>query len=230
VEKNRRPTGDAGGPAEEDRWERWRLRMVREQLEARDITEPRVLAVMRRVERHRFVPLGLEERAYDDGPLPIGSGQTISQPYIVALMTQLAWRPGARRALDVGTGSGYQAAVLAELVDEVHSLELVPELALSARERLERLGYRNIVVHQGDGAAGWPEAAPYDLIVVACAAREVPPALTEQLAPGARLVLPLGDMFQELWVIEKTAEGELRRQRAGAVAFVPMCPRSPARG
>jgi len=197
--------------------------MVRAQLEARDIRDARVLAAMRRVPRHAFVPETLRDFAYDDHPLPIGHGQTISQPYIVALMTQLALGDHPQRALDVGTGSGYQAAVLAELFPEVHSVEIVPELAEQARARLGQLGYARVCVHASDGRMGWPDAAPYDAIVAACAALEVPDALIEQLAPGGRLVLPLGGTwFQELWCIEKRADGSLERRTAGGVAFVPM--------
>ena len=196
--------------------------MVDVQLAARDIEDERVLAAMAAVERHRFVPEDLVGRAYEDCALPIGEGQTISQPYVVALMTQLVHAPDARRALDVGTGSGYQAAVLAELVPEVHSVEFIPELARGARALLAELGYENVHVHEGDGAQGWAEAAPYDAIIVACATPEVPPALVEQLAPGGRLVLPLGRYGQELWLVEKDAEGVVHETGHGGVAFVPM--------
>jgi protein-L-isoaspartate(D-aspartate) O-methyltransferase len=206
-----------------DRWERARDEMVRVQLRGRDIRDERVLEAMRRVPRHAFVPGELRSAAYDDRPLPIGSGQTISQPYIVALMTQLVIGTEPRRALDVGTGSGYQAAVLAELFPEVWSVEIVAELAAQARARLAELGYRNVVVCDADGRLGWPDAAPYDAIIAACAARELPPALIAQLAPGGRLALPLGGAsHQELWCVEKRADGSLERRSAGGVAFVPM--------
>jgi protein-L-isoaspartate(D-aspartate) O-methyltransferase len=197
--------------------------MVRVQLAGRDIRDARVLEAMRRVPRHAFVPDDLRDVAYDDCALPIGHGQTISQPYIVALMTQLALPGMPRCALDVGTGSGYQAAVLAELFPEVHSVEIIAELAEAARDRLAALGYAGVHVHVADGRQGWPAAAPYDAILAACAAREVPPALIEQLAVGGRLVLPLGTAgYQELWCLEKRADGSIERWPAGGVAFVPM--------
>ncbi|MEE9278615.1 MAG: protein-L-isoaspartate(D-aspartate) O-methyltransferase [Myxococcota bacterium] len=194
--------------------------MVRYQLEARGMSDPRVLEAMRKVPRHRFVPPELQEAAYEDRPLPIGHGQTISQPYIVALMTELAKAPGAQRALDVGTGSGYQAAVLAELVDEVYTIELVPELAERARDWLP--GQSNVTTRCGDGRKGWPDAAPFDVIIAACAAREIPEALIEQLAPGGRLVIPTGSTFQELVLVEKGEDGAIHQSSHGGVAFVPM--------
>jgi RNA 3'-terminal phosphate cyclase (ATP) len=203
-----------------DPYARARLDMVRYQLEARDISDGRVLEAMRNVRRDLFVPPELRDLAYEDRPLPIGNGQTISQPYIVALMTQLAMASGAHRALDVGTGSGYQAAVLAELVDEVYTIEFVPELAQQAAGRLEHLA--NVHTRCGDGRKGWPEAAPFDLIIAACAARDVPEALISQLAPGGRLVIPTGSTFQELVLVEKNADGAIRRSSHGGVAFVPM--------
>jgi protein-L-isoaspartate(D-aspartate) O-methyltransferase len=206
-----------------DELELARDRMVRVQLEGRDIRDSEVLAALRRVPRHEFVPEDLRRDAYEDRPLPIGYGQTISQPYIVALMTQLVLGGARGRALDVGTGSGYQAAVLAELYEHVDSVEIVPELAREARERLARLGCERVTVHPSDGRLGWPDGAPYDAIIAACAAREVPDALVAQLAPGGRLALPLGGTwFQELWLIEKRPDGSIARSSAGAVAFVPM--------
>ncbi len=201
--------------------------MVRTQLERRDITDTRVLEAMRQVPRHLFVPDELRQFAYDDRPLPIGHGQTISQPYIVALMTQLA-QPGANeRALDVGTGCGYQAAVLARIVREVFAIELVPELAHEAEQRLQELGIRNVTVRLGDGYAIWPEQAPFDMILVACAPPEPPPALIAQLAPGGCLIVPVGQLgVQELLRIEKLADGSTRESRQGGVAFVPMVRRS----
>ncbi len=194
--------------------------MVREQFEARGISDARVLAALRKVPRELFVPPELRNLVYEDRPLPIGHGQTISQPYIVALMTELVTTPEDRRALDVGTGSGYQAAVLAELVPEVYTIEFVPELAAEARPRLD--SYANVFTRCGDGQRGWPEAAPFDAIIAACAAREVPDALIEQLAPGGRLVVPTGSAFQELILIDKDADGTVRRSSHGGVAFVPM--------
>jgi len=193
-------------------------------IEARGVTDKRVLAAMRSVPRHLFVPETDRDRAYGDYPLPIGWGQTISQPYIVALMTELLDLAPGDRVLEVGTGSGYQAAVLASIPDvEVYSIEIVPELAAQARERLERLGY---AVHckQGDGYYGWPEHAPYQAIILTAAAQEVPPPLVEQLACGGRLVAPLGPPggFQILWKFVKQPDGELKATDMGGVAFVPL--------
>jgi protein-L-isoaspartate(D-aspartate) O-methyltransferase len=200
-----------------------REEMVRTQLERRGITDALVLGAMRRVPRHLFVPEELRGFAYQDRPLRIGHGQTISQPYIVALMTQLG-RPGrARRALDVGTGSGYQAAVLAEIVPEVFSIEIIQKLAEQAEKRLGELGHHNVTVRCGDGYRGWPADAPFDLIVVACAPPVPPGVLIEQLAPGGRLAVPVGDaLMQELVLLEKRPDGSTRRSREGGVAFVPM--------
>ncbi len=199
-----------------------RARMVAEQLRARDIIDPRVLAAMGRVPRHEFVPEGLRDYAYSDGPLPIGHGQTISQPYIVALMTQLARPRTGARALDIGTGSGYQAAVLAELTGQVYSIEILCPLADEARERLTRLGCANVEVRCGDGYRGWSEHAPFDLIILAAAPDHVPQPLIEQLAPGGRLVLPVGSLFQELVVVEKDSLGAVRQREIIPVRFVPM--------
>ncbi|MDQ7007764.1 MAG: protein-L-isoaspartate(D-aspartate) O-methyltransferase [Acidobacteriota bacterium] len=196
--------------------------MVEQQLRARDITDEAVLAAMARVPRHLFVPPDLAASAYRDSPLPIGHGQTISQPYMVALMTQLARAAPGKKALDVGTGSGYQAAVLAEIVDQVYTIEILPELAAEARRRLARLGYDKVVVRCGDGYAGWPEHAPFDLIIVAAAPGEVPEPLIEQLAPGGRLLIPVGETHQELVVISKSEDGTISRQAYGGVRFVPM--------
>jgi protein-L-isoaspartate(D-aspartate) O-methyltransferase len=196
--------------------------MVARQLAGRDITDPRVLAAMRTIPRHEFVPPDVAGAAYQDSPLPIGLGQTISQPYIVALMTQLA-QPGPQsRALDVGTGSGYQAAVLAEVAGKVYSIEILCELAREAEARLDRLGYRNVEVRCGDGYRGWPEAAPFDLIIVAAAPEEIPQPLIDQLAPGGRLVIPVGEGHQELIVVERSRDGAISRFSAGGVRFVPM--------
>lgn len=196
--------------------------MVDEQLRGRDIVDPRVLAAMGELPRHRFVPDEQRPSAYEDRPLPLSHGQTISQPYVVALMTQLA-RPEARsRALDVGTGSGYQAAILSRLCRTVESVEIVPDLADDARRRLAELRCDNVRVHCADGYRGWPDSAPYDLIIAAAAADHVPPALVEQLADGGRLVLPVGRAAQQLLLIEKMADGDLRRRTLGAVLFVPM--------
>jgi protein-L-isoaspartate(D-aspartate) O-methyltransferase len=208
--------------SEEDRFTRARGEMVRRQLRGRDITNERVLEAMAETPRHQFVPPGLRHEAYVDGPLPIGSNQTISQPYIVALMTQLAQPTEESRALDVGTGSGYQAAVLAEICKEVYSIEIVPELAESARERLKELGYDNVEVRQGDGYRGWPQHAPFDVIILAAAPDHVPQPLIDQLAPGGRLVLPVGDWYQELTVVEKQQDGSVKKWSVTGVRFVPM--------
>lgn len=201
---------------------RARRRMVDRHLRARDINDARVLEVMGRLPRHEFVPDAERDYAYADHPLPIGHGQTISQPYIVALMTQMARPKPTHRALDVGTGSGYQAAVLAELCKEVYSIEIVEPLATSARERLKRLGCQNVTVRAGDGYRGWPEKAPFDVIIVAAAPSRVPKPLVEQLAPGGRLVIPVGDYFQELLVLEKRPDGSIREESGIPVRFVPM--------
>ena len=176
----------------EDQYARTRRFMVQQDLMGRDITDPQVLAAMSRVPRHLFVPPALEHQAYDDNPLPIGYGVTISQPYIVALMTQAAGIKPGQRLLEIGTGSGYQAAILATLTHEVYSIELIPELAQSASERLARLGYGQVRVKSGDGYLGWPEFAPFDAIIVTAAAPEIPPELKDQLKDGGRLVIPVG--------------------------------------
>jgi protein-L-isoaspartate(D-aspartate) O-methyltransferase len=185
------------------------------------VRDSRVLAAMRRVPRHEFVPASVRDRAYDDGPLPIGHEQTISQPYIVAVMTELARLDARSRVLEVGTGSGYQAAVLAEVAGEVYTIEIVEPLARGAETTLRRLGYSRIHVRHGDGHRGWPEAAPFDAILVTAAPARVPPALLAQLAEGGRLVIPVGDDAQELEVHRRTAAGfEVRR--VFPVRFVPM--------
>jgi protein-L-isoaspartate(D-aspartate) O-methyltransferase len=211
--------GAAG--AAEDRFAADRSRMVSEQIAARGVKDARVLGAMGAVERHQFVPEPLRGQAYADHPLPIGRGQTISQPYIVALMTELAEiRPGAR-VLEIGTGSGYQAAVLSRLAREVWTIEIVEPLAREAGERLARLGYRNVTVRVGDGYAGWPEKAPFDAILVTAAPPEIPRPLLAQLAVGGRLVAPVGDVAQDLVVVERTASGD-RTRRVVPVRFVPM--------
>jgi protein-L-isoaspartate(D-aspartate) O-methyltransferase len=203
--------------------EQRRQAMLGEQLVVRGISDPHVLAAMGAVLRHRFVPPELVAHAYDDGPLPIGHGQTISQPYVVAMMTQLAGAAPGKRALEVGCGCGYQAAVLAEIVDEVYGIELVPELAAAADQRLHELGVKGVQVRQGDGWNGWPEAAPFDVVLVACAADQVPPPLVEQLAPGGRLVMPVGGSgLQRLTVVKKRSDGSSDERTYDAVAFVPM--------
>jgi protein-L-isoaspartate(D-aspartate) O-methyltransferase len=183
-----------------------------------------VLDAMRRAPRHAFVPADLRDRAYDDRPLPIGYGQTISQPYIVALMTDLLRLAPRSRVLEIGTGSGYQAAVLAELGHQVHTIEIVPGLAEQAAKRLSDLGYDTVRVREGDGYFGWPDAAPFDAIVVTAAAPQIPPPLLEQLKPGGRMVIPIGAAFltQQLMLIEKLADGTIRTEALLPVAFVPL--------
>ena len=194
-----------------------------EQLRRRGIRDPRVLDAMRHVRRRDFVPPDRVAQADEDRPLPIGHGQTISQPYIVALMTEMARPRPTDRALDVGTGCGYQAAILAELVRDVRSIEVVPELAREASRRLGDLGYDNIQVKLGDGYQGWPEAAPFDLIIVAAAPPEIPEPLIEQLAPGGRLVVPVGGPArQDLWLLHKQDDGQVRRVKVAPVMFVPL--------
>ena len=207
-----------GGPPA---FEAERERMVAQQIEARGVRDPRVLEALRKVPRHRFVPEGLEGQAYRDHPLPIGRGQTISQPYIVAVMTELlAPKPG-EKVLEIGTGSGYQAAVLAELGASVTSVEIVPELAATARKTLAENGYGQVAVIVGDGWRGHPEGAPYDAILVTAAPDRVPEELVKQLRTGGRMVLPVGEYDQRLRVIEKTADG-IRERDLFEVRFVPM--------
>ena len=190
----------------------------------RDSISPRVLDVMAEIPRHEFVPEKMRRLAYADRPLPIGYGQTISQPYIVALMTDLLDLEEADQVLEIGTGSGYQAAVLSPLVERVATIEIVPGLALEAAARLERLGYDNVSPLTGDGYYGWPEKAPFDAIVVTAAASHVPPPLVEQLKPGGRMVIPVGTRFavQHLLLIEKQDDGTVRTRQLLPVRFVPL--------
>jgi len=216
------PAAEPANTAEDPRHVRARRRMVERHLRDRDITDKRVLEVMGRIERHRFVPAESRNVAYADHPLLIGHDQTISQPYIVALMTQLARPKPESRVLDIGTGSGYQAAVLAELCKEVYSIEILKPLADSARKLLKELGYKNIKVRCGDGYRGWPEQAPFDVIIVAAAPERVPQPLVDQLAPGGRLVIPVGRFYQQLILIERRKDGTLHRRSIAGVRFVPM--------
>ena len=198
-----------------------RERMVDRQIRARGIRDPRVLEAMRTVPRHRFVPPALQDQAYADTPLPIGSEQTISQPYIVAYMTEALDLPPGAVVLEIGTGSGYQAAVLAAVAREVYSIEIVPELAARAAQALDETGYGNIHLRTGDGYRGWPEAAPFDGIIVTAAPDHVPRALVDQLAVGARLVIPVGRFSQDMRIVTRTADGAVSETTI-PVRFVPM--------
>ncbi len=210
-------------PKDQDHYTKEREKMVREQLVARGIMDNETLNAMRKVERHKLVPEEIRPHSYEDSPLPIGSGQTISQPYIVALTTEAVRpRPGMK-ALDVGTGSGYQAAVMAEIVDEVYSIEIVEELAYRAKADLAEMGYDNIHVRAGDGYHGWEEHAPFDVIVVAAAPATIPQPLLDQLKPGGRLVIPVGSHTenQYLRLVEKDKNGKIKERDLLKVRFVP---------
>jgi len=199
-----------------------RQKMVQQQLVTRGIKDARVLAAMTKVPREEFVSTDLRAASYDDGPLPIGHNQTISQPYIVAFMTEQLRPQPADRVLEVGTGSGYQAAILAELVSDVYSIEIVEPLAKNAETILQRLGYKNVHLKVGDGYKGWPEAAPFDAIIVTCAPDKVPQSLVQQLKEGGRMVIPVGDRFaQQLYLLEKK-NGQLKQSATLPVRFVPM--------
>jgi protein-L-isoaspartate(D-aspartate) O-methyltransferase len=219
------PTGQASSQvAATDTTAEARVRLVAEQLAARGISDSLTLAAMGRVPRHEFVPPDVRAYAYADTPLPIGHGQTISQPYIVAAMTQLIRpRPG-KRVLEVGTGSGYQAAVLAAASCRVWTIEIFGALAREAEARLRRLGYDAVTVRHGDGYAGWPEAAPFDAVLVTAGAESIPPPLLAQLAPGGRLVMPVGDPLvdQRLVVADKDATGRITTRELDPVRFVPL--------
>jgi protein-L-isoaspartate(D-aspartate) O-methyltransferase len=204
-----------------DAQRRAREQMVQQQIAARGVRDPRVLQAMRDVPRHLFVPPEMQQHAYQDTPLPIGYGQTISQPYIVGFMTEALKLKPQDRVLEVGTGSGYQAAILSVLVREVYSIEIVEPLATQAAERLKRLGYANVKVRAGDGYQGWPEAAPFDAIIVTAAPDHVPKPLLDQLAPGGRLVIPVGEFFQTLKRIVRTDRG-FKTEELLPVRFVPM--------
>ena len=209
-------------PQEDPKQVHARQRMLDSHLVDRGITDRGVLEAMGRIRRQEFVPEVFADVAYADRPLPIGHNQTISQPYIVALMTELVRPKATSRVLDIGTGSGYQTAVLAEICKEVYSIEIVRPLAEDARARLAGLGYKNVTVRHGDGYRGWPEQAPFDAILVAAAPEHVPQPLIDQLAPGGRLVIPVGRFFQELLLIEKQPDGTVKRYVVAGVAFVPM--------
>jgi protein-L-isoaspartate(D-aspartate) O-methyltransferase len=217
------PAADVAGAAgSEDEFARRREAMVRDQIAARGVEDERVLAALERVARHRFVPNEYLDQAYEDHPLPIGYGQTISQPYIVALMTEAAQPDPGDRVLEIGTGSAYQAAVLAEMGADVYTIEIIPELASQAEERLRTLGYADVQVRQADGYFGWEEHAPFDAILVTAAPDHLPQPLAAQLAEGGRMVVPIGPTggYQTLWLFEKK-DGELAATNLGGVSFVP---------
>ncbi len=207
---------------EKDLYRRARERMVSQQIAARGITDERVLAAMRKVPRHLFVEEALRDQAYADHPLPIGEGQTISQPYIVALMTQALELKGPEKVLEVGTGSGYQTAILAELARWVYSIERYPRLLERARRVLEALGYTNVILKLGDGTRGWPEAAPFEAIIVTAAGPRIPEPLLEQLAEGGRLVMPVGDEWSQYLVRVVKKGGKFYRQTLEPVRFVKL--------
>jgi protein-L-isoaspartate(D-aspartate) O-methyltransferase len=199
-----------------------RQRMVEQQLKARGIKDERVLAAMAKVPREEFIPVDTRPNAYEDGPLPIGYDQTISQPYVVAFMTEQLRPKRSDRILEIGSGSGYQAAILAELVGEVYTIDIIEPLAKSAEATLQRLGYNNVHVKVGDGYKGWPEEAPFDAIIVTCAPEKVPQPLVDQLKDGGRMVIPVGERFaQQLYLLEKK-NGQLKESVTLPVRFVPM--------
>lgn len=210
-------------PAAADPEAERRARMVETQIVARGVRDPRVLAAMRSVPRHLFVEDAERSHAYDDSPVAIGgSKQTVSQPYIVALMTELLDLQPGEKVLEIGTGSGYQSAVLGQLAGKVYSIEIIPELARGSAERLKRLGCSNVTVREGDGYRGWPEEAPFDGIIVTAAPERIPQPLIDQLAAGGRMVIPVGGFFQELKVFTKEADGRVTEKDIIPVRFVPM--------
>jgi len=209
-------------PEDAEKYVRARRRMVQTQLCTRGICDPAVLDAFGRVPRHSFVPAESRSQAYEDHPLPIGSGQTISQPYVVAYMLQKLELGGSDRVLEIGTGSGYQTALLAEIVDQVYTIEYFPELAARAEQVLSDLGYTNIAVRVGDGTVGWLQAAPFDAIVGSAAPEEIPLSLMHQLRPKGRLILPVGGFRQHLVLVTRTCEGLFQRTPLLPVRFVPM--------
>jgi protein-L-isoaspartate(D-aspartate) O-methyltransferase len=205
-----------------DKYSSLREKMVKEQIIDRGISDRATLSAMRKVPRHLFVPADVKDEAYNDNPLPIGYGQTISQPYIVAYMTEISRPTHKKKVLEVGTGSGYQAAILAEITDTVYSIEIIPELAKEASERFTKLGYKNIKSIYGDGYKGWPEHSPFDIIIVTAAAEKIPQPLLDQLAENGRLVIPVGEPYavQELVLVIKK-NGKTESKRLTYVRFVP---------
>jgi protein-L-isoaspartate(D-aspartate) O-methyltransferase len=213
---------DAAGSAGPDPFAGLRRRMVEEQIRSRDVTRRDVLRAMAEVPRHEFVPAAQRALAYEDQPLPIGNGQTISQPYIVALMTSLLELGPKSKVLEIGTGSGYHAAVLSRVAGEVYTIEIVEDLGRQARQTLDKLGYRNVHARIGDGYQGWPEKGPFDAIVLTAAPPRIPQPLLDQLKPGGRMVLPVGTFWQDLLVVTKRADGSIEKRKVLPVRFVKM--------
>ncbi len=209
-------------PVDNRRWESQRKKMVAWQIRARGIRDPDILRAMTTVPRHRFVPYRVRQSAYKDTPLPIGEGQTISQPYIVALMSEVLQLDRNMKVLEIGTGSGYQAAVLAELAGQVYSIEIVASLGATAKQVLEQLGYTNVHVKTGDGYQGWPEQAPFDAIIVTCAPTHIPKPLQDQLVEGGKLVIPVGGHGHQELVLLAKIKGKILRHKIIPVRFVPM--------
>ncbi|SVE05572.1 uncharacterized protein METZ01_LOCUS458426 [marine metagenome] len=208
--------------SQENQWQEKAIKMVKEQIALRGVSDLKLLEVLRKTPRHKFVPTEVSKYAYNDYPLPIGEGQTISQPYIVAFMTEVLDIDSNHRVLEIGTGSGYQAAVLSPLVKHVYTIEIVKSLANNTDNRLKILGYKNITIRWGDGYKGWPEEAPFDRIIVTAAPPEIPQALIEQLGIGGKMVLPVGTRLQEIVVVEKSESGEISKKKVLPVRFVPM--------
>ena len=210
------------GFSQQTDWKNWTKKMVREQIIRRGISNNQVIDVMQNTPRHRFVPDGVEDYAYQDNALPIGKGQTISQPYIVAFMTETLDVDSTYKVLEIGTGSGYQAAVLSPLVKHVYTIEIVKMLAQRADSTLKALSYNNVTVRWGDGYKGWPEEAPFDRIIGTAAPPEIPKALIDQLKPGGKMVLPVGTNWQEIVVLTKSKSGKIQKKNVLPVRFVPM--------
>jgi len=210
------------GFSQQTDWKNWTKKMVREQIIRRGISNNQVIDVMQNTPRHRFVPDGVADYAYQDNALPIGKGQTISQPYIVAFMTETLDVDSTYKVLEIGTGSGYQAAVLSPLVKHVYTIEIVKMLAQRADSTLKALSYNNVTVRWGDGYKGWPEEAPFDRIIGTAAPSEIPKALIDQLKPGGKMVLPVGTNWQEIVVLTKSKSGKIQKKNVLPVRFVPM--------
>jgi protein-L-isoaspartate(D-aspartate) O-methyltransferase len=210
------------GCAQNNAYQKQLENMVKEQIQARGITDKRVLRALLKVPRHLFVPGELINKAYGDHPLAIGYGQTISQPYIVAFMTEIVVKENTRKVLEIGTGSGYQAAILGELCDSVFTIEIIPELAINAKILLDSLKYRNIIVKHGDGYLGWVEHSPFDAIIVTCAPTHIPPALIAQLAENGRMIIPVGEHYNQNLILLRKKNGKIIQENVLPVLFVPM--------